>query len=92
MSMGIPARIFAIILKLSPSWLQNKLWRWWYQKLSKAHDKEDFRFMNYGYIDNNPPSLELDDEPHRLFIQLYEMNIRNIVLDNKMLKIEGYFI
>ena len=83
MSMGIPARIFAIILKLSPSWLQNKLWRWWYQKLSKAHDKEDFRFMNYGYIDNNPPSLELDDEPHRLFIQLYEMNIRDIVLENK---------
>ena len=39
--------------------------------------------MNYGYIDSNPPSLESFDEPYRLFIQLYEMNIRNIVLHNK---------
>ena len=83
MSMGIPARIFAIILKLSPSWLQNKLWQWWYQKLSKSHIKQDFRFMNYGYVDEKPPDLESQDEPHRLFIQLYDMNLRNILLKNK---------
>jgi len=83
MSMGIPARIFATILKLSPSWLQNKLWQWWYQKLSKSHATNDFRFMNYGYIDENPPTLELHDEPYRLFIQLYDMNLRDILLNNK---------
>tara|TARA_B110001454_G_scaffold219184_1_gene250968 strand:+ start:8212 stop:9048 length:837 start_codon:yes stop_codon:yes gene_type:complete len=83
MSMGIPARIFAISLKLSPSSLQNKLWKWWYQKLSKAHDKKDFRFMNYGYIDDQPPILDSHDEPHRLFIQLYHMNIRDTKLNNK---------
>jgi hypothetical protein len=83
MKMGIPAKIFATLLKLSPSSIQNKLWKWWYQKLSKSHDKKDFRFMNYGYIDSTPPSLEFYDEPYRLFIQLYEMNIRNIEFHNK---------
>ena len=83
MTMGIPAKIFATLLKLSPSSIQNKLWRWWYQKLSKSHNKKDFRFMNYGYIDSNPPPLESYDEPYRLFIQLYEMNIRNIKLNGK---------
>lgn len=83
MTMGFPAKIFATLLKLSPSSIQNKLWRWWYQKLSKSHNKKDFRFMNYGYIDSNPPPLESYDEPYRLFIQLYEMNIRNIKLNGK---------
>ena len=88
MKMGVPARIFAILLKVSPSPVQNKLWKWWYQKLSKAHNKKDFRFMNYGYIDSNPPSLESFDEPYRIFIQLYEMNIRNVELhDKKVLEV-----
>lgn len=83
MSMGIPARIFATILKFSPASLQNRLWKWWYQRISKAHNKVDFRFMNYGFIDNNSPVLEPEDEPYRLFIQLYHMNIRDIDLENK---------
>ena len=83
MSMGVPARIFATLLKLSPSFIQNRLWKWWYQRISKAHNKVDFRFMNYGYIDTEKPILEPEDEPYRLFIQLYEMNIRNIELENK---------
>ena len=83
MSMGIPARIFATILKFSPASLQNRLWKWWYQRISKAHNKVDFRFMNYGFIDNNSPVLEPEDEPYRLFIQLYHMNVRDIDLKNK---------
>ena len=83
MSMGIPARIFATILKFSPASLQNRLWKWWYQRISKAHNKVDFRFMNYGFLDNNSPVLEPEDEPYRLFIQLYHMNIRDIDLKNK---------
>ena len=83
MTMGFPAKIFATLLKLSPSPFQNKLWKWWYQKLSKSHNKKDFRFMNYGYIDSDPPDLEPDDEPYRLFIQLYEMNIRDAQLNDK---------
>lgn len=83
MSMGIPARIFAILLKLSPSSIQNRLWKWWYQRISKAHNKVEFRFMNYGYIDSESPELDSSDEAYRLFIQLYHMNIRDVSLENK---------
>ena len=83
MSMGIPARIFATILKYSPASVQNRLWKWWYQRISKAHNKVDFRFMNYGFVDEEGPVLDLVDEPYRLFIQLYHMNIRDVDLNNK---------
>ena len=68
MSMGIPARIFATLLKISPSSIQNRLWKWWYQRISKAHNKVEFRFMNYGYIDSEIPELDSSDEAYRLFI------------------------
>ena len=88
MSMGIPARIFATLLKISPSSIQNRLWKWWYQRISKAHNKVDFRFMNYGYLDEDKPVLEPEDEPYRLFIQLYEINIRNIEMkDQQVLEV-----
>ena len=83
MSMGIPARIFATLLKISPSSIQNRLWKWWYQRISKAHNKVEFRFMNYGYIDSESPELDSSDEAYRLFIQLYHMNIRDVSLENK---------
>ena len=83
MSMGVPARIFAILLKISPSSIQNRLWKWWYQRISNAHNKVEFRFMNYGYIDSESPELDSLDEPYRLFIQLYHMNIRDVSLENK---------
>jgi ubiquinone/menaquinone biosynthesis C-methylase UbiE len=83
MKTGIPAKIFATLLKFSPAPLQNRLWKWWYQKLSKSHNKKDFRFMNYGFIDNSPPLLTPEDEPYRLFIQLYHMNIRNVELSDR---------
>jgi ubiquinone/menaquinone biosynthesis C-methylase UbiE len=83
MKTGIPARIFATLLKFSPASLQNRLWKWWYQKLSKSHNKKDFRFMNYGFIDNSPPTLTTEDEPYRLFIQLYYMNIKNVELNER---------
>jgi len=83
MSMGIPARIFAMLLKISPSSIQNRLWKWWYQRISKAHNKVEFRFMNYGYIDSESPELDSSDEAYRLFIQLYHMNIRDVSLENK---------
>ena len=88
MSMGVPARIFAISLRCSPAFIQNRLWKWWYQRISKAHNKVDFRFMNYGYLDEDKPVLEPEDEPYRLFIQLYEINIRNIEMkDQQVLEV-----
>ena len=51
MAMGIPARIFATLLKIAPGRTRNWMWKWWYQRLAKAHGRADFRFMNYGYKD-----------------------------------------
>ena len=83
MAMGIPARIFALLLRISPGRMRNWMWRWWYQRLAKAHKRGDFRFMNYGYKDNQVLKLTEDDEPNRLFIQLYNMNIRDVDLNGK---------
>ena len=81
--MGLPARFFVTMLRLAPGRLQNRMWKWWYQKLAKANDESDFRFMNYGFEDDNGPELDSDDEPNRMFIQLYSMNIRGVDLEGK---------
>ena len=39
--------------------------------------------MNYGFIDDDKPTLTSEDEPDRLFIQLYHMNIRDLELEGK---------
>ena len=83
MATGIPARIFAIILRISPGRVRNWMWKWWYQRLAKAHERADFRFMNYGYKDEEELKLSKEDEPNRLFIQLYNMNIRDVELKGK---------
>jgi len=59
------------------------MWRWWYQRLAKAKAWGEFGFMNYGFIDDDQPTLEADDESDRLFIQLYHMNIRDVELNGK---------
>ncbi len=83
MRLGLPARIFATLLRILPSKIGDRMWRWWYQRLAKANAWGDFGFMNYGFIDNDSPNLEPRDEPDRLFIQLYHMNIRDIELKGK---------
>ena len=83
MAMGIPARIFATLLRFSPGSIRNWMWKWWYQRLAKAHKRGDFRFMNYGYKDGKKLKLLREDEPNRLFIQLYNMNIRDVDLNEK---------
>ena len=81
--LGLPARIFATMLMLFPGKIGDRMWRWWYQRLAKAKAWGDFGFMNYGFIDDDQPALELEDEPDRLFIQLYHMNIRDLELSGK---------
>ena len=81
--MGLPARAFVTMLRLAPGGIQNRMWKWWYQKLARANDDRDFRFMNYGFEDGNGPDLEAEDEPNRMFIQLYSMNIRGVDLEGK---------
>jgi ubiquinone/menaquinone biosynthesis C-methylase UbiE len=81
--MGLPARVFVTLLRLAPSGIQNRMWKWWYQKMAKANDDRQFRFMNYGFEDEKGPELEAEDEPNRMFIQLYSMNIRGVDLEGK---------
>ena len=83
MVMGFPAWLFSVILRVSPGRIRNWMWKWWYQRLAKAHRRSDFRFMNYGYKDDKGPKLSREDEPNRLFIQLYHMNIRDIDLQGR---------
>ena len=83
MAMGFPARVFAIILRISPGRVRNWMWKWWYQRLAKAHLRSDFRFMNYGYKDDEKLKLSKEDEPDRLFIQLYNMNIHDVDMKGK---------
>ncbi len=81
--LGVPARIFATLLKILPRRIGDRMWRWWYQRLAKAKSWGDFGYMNYGFIDDDKPTLSDEDEPDRLFIQLYHMNIRDIELAGK---------
>jgi len=81
--LGIPARVFATLLIIFPGKIGDRMWRWWYQRLAKAKAWGDFGFMNYGFIDDDKPTLTPEDEPDRLFIQLYHMNIRDIELEGK---------
>ncbi|MEE2759625.1 MAG: class I SAM-dependent methyltransferase [Candidatus Thermoplasmatota archaeon] len=83
MRLGLPARIFATMLRILPRRTGDRMWRWWYQRLAKAKAWGDFGFMNYGYIDEDKPDLDPEDEPDRLFIQLYHMNIRDIDIEDK---------
>ena len=81
--MGLPARFFVMILRFAPARVQNRMWKWWYQKLAKANDQSEFQFMNYGFEDGKGPKLENEDEPNRMFIQLYSMNIRGVDLEGR---------
>ena len=81
--MGLPARFFVTILRFAPGRIQNRMWIWWYQKLAKANVRSEFRFMNYGFEDGSGPYLEIEDEPNRMFIQLYSMNIRGVELEGR---------
>ncbi|HJM12922.1 MAG TPA: class I SAM-dependent methyltransferase [Candidatus Thalassarchaeaceae archaeon] len=81
--MGIPARVFYVIMRISPPRFRSKMWKWLYQRMANSQTDSDFRFMNYGFEDGDPPLLKESDEPNRLFIQLYNMNIRDVEISGK---------
>lgn len=81
--MGLPAKIFVTLIRLSPARIQNRMWKWWYQKMAKTNDDSRFRFMNYGFEDGGGPDLHPSDEVNRLFIQLYSMNLRGAEIEGR---------
>ncbi len=76
-------KIFRFVMRLSP-YLQLALVRWVYNKLAVKNNSEKNIFLNYGYHDDDTfLPLDLQDEPNRLFIQLYNYAVKNIDLKDK---------
>ena len=69
-------------MHLSP-YLQLALVRYVYNKLATKNNSEKNIFLNYGYHDDIHLPLNPQDEPNRLFIQLYNHTIQNIDLQGK---------
>jgi len=83
LSTGIPARIFYSVMRLAPSKVRMRMWRGLYQRMAKSQKDSNFRFMNYGFTDDDELELSPEDEGDRLFIQLYNMNIRDVEIKGK---------
>jgi SAM-dependent methyltransferase len=74
-----PVRLLALIVdvagRASPR-LKRRVWRLWYDRLATLGPAEPWVFMNFGFaaLDPRAPALRLasDDEPHRVYIQLYD--------------------
>lgn len=62
--------------------LKRALWQAGYQAIARRYPGPDFLFMNYGYemAGERGPDLAPEDEPHRLFIQLYHRVVRSVDL------------
>ena len=88
LSTGIPARIFYSVMRLAPSRVRMRMWRGLYQRMAKSQKDSNFRFMNYGFTDGDELELSSEDEGDRLFIQLYNMNIRDVEIEgNEVLEV-----
>ena len=83
MAMGLPARAFYIVMRLAPPGIRMRMWRGLYQRMARSQTDQNFRFMNYGFTDDSELELLEGDEPDRLFIQLYNMNIRDVEMGGK---------
>lgn len=75
-------KIFGFLVRLSP-YLRFALIRWVYDKYASHNYSEKNIFLNYGYHDDTHLSLHEQDEPNRLFIQLYHRTVQNLDLQNK---------
>lgn len=70
------------LINLSP-YLRLMLVRWVYNTFTTKNNSGKNSFLNYGYHDDTPLSLNHQDEPNRLFIQLYCRAVQNIDLQDK---------
>lgn len=75
-------KMLRFLMRLSP-YLRVALVRWIYNKYAANNHSEKNIFLNYGYHDDTPLSLNPQDEPNRLFIQLYHRAVQHIDLQGK---------
>ena len=83
LAMGLPARAFYTAMRLAPSGIRMRMWRGLYQRMARSQTDPSFRFMNYGFTEESELELLDGDEPDRLFIQLYNMNIRDVEIEGR---------
>lgn len=74
---------FFLFFTNTSSYLENRLWKWCYQKMASTYQKNDWLFMNYGYVSCQPVELKSEDEENRLFIQLYHHVLSGIPIKGK---------
>ncbi len=75
-------KICRFLIRLSP-YIRLTLVRWVYNQFATKNTSEKNIFLNYGYHDDTPLTLNHQDEPNRLFIQLYCRVVQNIDLRDK---------
>lgn len=75
-------RLYNFLICLSPA-LRLRLVRWVYNTFATNNNSEKSIFLNYGYHDETPLSLNDEDESNRLFIQLYQRVVQDINLQGK---------
>ncbi|MAS88469.1 MAG: methyltransferase type 11 [Euryarchaeota archaeon] len=83
LAMGFPARVFYTVMRFVPSGFRMRMWRGLYQRIARSQTDPSFRFMNYGFTDEAELQLSEGDESNRLFIQLYNMNIKDVEIEGK---------
>ncbi len=82
MKTNVLFKTYCFLTRLSP-YLRLTFIRWIYNNYATKNDSEKNIFLNYGYYDENPLPLHPQDEPNRLFIQLYHRAVKDINLQNK---------
>jgi len=75
-------KLYSLLICLSPG-VRSRLVRWVYNKFATNNQSEKSIFLNYGYHDETPLALTQQDEPNRLFIQLYHRAVQYINLQGK---------
>lgn len=76
-------KLYRFLIRVSPA-LRLLLVRWVYNKFATKNHSNKNTFLNYGYHDEHTKlSLNPQDEPNRLFIQLYARVIQDIDLQGK---------
>jgi SAM-dependent methyltransferase len=75
-------KICRFLIRLSP-YLRVVVVRFVYNKLAAKNNSEKNIFLNYGYHDEVSLPLNPQDEPNRLFIQLYHYAVQGLDLKDK---------
>jgi hypothetical protein len=74
-----------LVYRIGSTPLYKKLFKYWYPLMTRRLGKEDVLFLNWGYEEDPPMGLPLDesDEPNRYCIQLYHQAATQVDLRGK---------